>query len=177
MGVTLKKIRAITLLELLTVLCIAAVLATLVVATFFRSHQVSLLDNEARKFQSILSLARSKAISENTHYQFGYWVDTPSYWLDRLTPDGMAVDQAQIVTPEPLSDRIDVSFSFETALGSPAARPPGVIVMHFKSNGSSDTGSIWLIRKTADKNDPSEYYTIKLYGPTGRAKIFANQKI
>ena len=166
-----------TLMELLTVVLILVVLSMLSLGAFSRQHQVSLLHNEALKVQSTLGLARSRAISQNVPYQFDFWTTNPSYWIDRLASDGMSIEQSRETTPAQVNALVIMDVAVSPPNAFPATALVDIVSIRFQSDGSSEDAVIHLIREGADASDPSQYYSVKLYGPSGSSKIFPNVRL
>ncbi len=166
-----------TLMEMLTVVLILVVLSLLSLGAFSRQHQVSLLHNEALKVQATLGLARSRAISQNVPYQFDFWTTNPSFWIDRLAGDGLSIDQSRETTP----GRVDPLVVIDVVVSPPNAFPAtslvDIVSIRFQPDGSSEDAVIHLIRAGADASDPTQFYSVKLYGPSGNSRIFPNVKL
>lgn len=168
----------VTLLELLAVLLILVIFAGFFVGGFVRQRQVALLRSESQQIQALIGLARSRAITESVPQQLVFWPDQPAYWIDRLSPDGLSIEQSQVTTPQPVNRLLRLDMDVETVYGSPATNPEGnLVTIFFRPDGSSDSATFWMRRRAADPTDPTEYYSIRLYGPTGRSRVFPNQRL
>ena len=162
--------RALTTIELLVVIVILVLLATISFTSLAGRNRTNASFDEARKIQQLLATARSFALGKNGYFQAVVWLDQPSYWIDEIDQNGNIV-QPKIVTPEPLDENVVIP----DILVDSIVQRTGKVTIRFFPQGNSSDASIHLIRKGADQSDVSLYTTVKLYAPTGRANILRNQ--
>jgi len=160
---------AFTAIELLVVLLILVLLATISLTSFAGRNRQSQLAAEARKIQRLLDTARSYALSENGHFQAVIWLDRPSYWIDEIDSSG-TVTRPKIVTPEPVDEGVQIT---DILVNSDVYRS-GIVAIRFFPQGNSNDATIHLVSRGASTSAAKSSHTVKLYGPTGRSDIFDN---
>jgi prepilin-type N-terminal cleavage/methylation domain-containing protein len=165
--------RAFTAVELVVVLMILVTLASIAFGLYAQSQKNSVVASEAAKIKKLCVFARSNAIRNAIETRAVFWLDKPSYWADQGSEaDGNL--KTQIITPE----RVDALARVVSVDNGTTATPAtsGVATIAFYPDGSSDNSTIYLIHSEANPADPREFYTIKIYGPTGKAHIFEKEK-
>jgi len=162
---------AFTTTELLVVLAVMSILSTVSLTVYVNSQKGTSVRQETRKWQRLFGLARSWAVSRAGYYQVTYWSGQPSYWIDETDAAGTII-RSKIVTPEPVEELVEVS---DVTGGIPDPLT-NTISFRFFPDGTSDDALIHFIFRTANHTDPTRYFALKLYGPTGRAEVFENQR-
>lgn len=169
--------RGATATELLVVLMLLGILGTMSFTVFTTERKHNDTDSAASKIAALFGAARAHAISsEELHYQVTFWQTTPSYWIDEIEPSDPrdfvnvpAVVRSKIVTPEKLNNQIVIT-NFIGGIRNPVLN---TVSFRFFPDGTSDEGTVFLLRREADPLG-SNYFKVKLYGPTAKAGVFEN---
>lgn len=161
-----------TLLEIMTVVVIMALLATMAIAVYSNQRRALRSRLSAKQIETLFSTARTLSINQNAHFQAVLDLATSGLWIDQVDADGSPVSY-KITTPETMSSYVqvvDVSVNGTAYTG-------GVVRIHFRPNGTSESARIVLLNEGGDSRGPGEYYTIKLYGPTARSRIYPGERL
>ncbi|MBN1865684.1 hypothetical protein JW916_00175 [Candidatus Sumerlaeota bacterium] len=168
-------LRAVTALELATILLIILILTSLSAIGYRRYLDTSVVAVESQKIRKAFATARSWGISQNDYYRVVFSFDDRSYWIDQTDAAGNTV-RPKVVTPEPIHQDVAIE---ELRIGS-TSYSSGVRNVRFFPDGRSDEAAVYLVREALlrppNTPAPTDYYTIRLYGPTARANIFENQR-
>lgn len=164
--------RAATLIELIVVLLVVVILSAGSITLWARYHRDAQMDGEARKIDKLLATTRAMAMGESAYYRATFWPADMSYWIDE-TDAGGNVLRPKVLSPERMSRQVEI----DQLIGGVLTTSGNTVSLRFYPDGTSDNATIYIIEKDADHSDDTQYYTIKLYGPTGRTAIFANDKI
>ena len=160
-----------TTVEVLVVLLIIALLATITLPVFTGRNRDSEIAADARKIQRLFTTARSYALGNNGYYSATFSLDLQSYWIDQTDSFG-AVVQPKVTTPEKVNGLVVIE-DIDAPSGLFSA---GQVSIRFYPQGNSDDATIHLRRASGGSADPAQFFTIKLYGPTGRADVLENQR-
>ena len=175
----LRAGRAVTLVELLVVLTIGTILLLGASGLYFDSRKAGDLSGDIMKIQKVLATARSYAInSPDRHYQATFWIERSSFWIDEIQPSQPAdtattVLRAKIVTPESLSEQV-VLADVRGGVVNTLSDGTKAVQVRFFSDGTSDDGALYVVRREAAATG-NHYQKIRIYGPTGRTRLFADQ--
>ena len=164
--------KGLTAIELTVVMLIISLMATVSVGVYVNYYKANLVESEAGKIDRLLATARGNAIRNAVPTRATFWLDRPAYWID----EGSEADgnlRLQITTPEQVHDLVRIS---SIDVNSSPTMSSGVAEITFRPDGTSDNATIHLLHKEAKAGDDSEYYTIKVYGPTGRSKVFEKER-
>jgi type II secretory pathway pseudopilin PulG len=182
------------MVELSVVVGIILLLSLLAIGSYANFSRGRRVLASAQSLSSILTTARSYAIANNRWQrvviqfrnpdtnaeEFAYWIDeisqnsstTPNPPLPGTVP---GILKPKVTTPELLQPEVRIASVFvdngDTATTYPAS-VNGSVVIRFKPDGSSDHAVVNLTGRANDPLDESKYYRVKVYGPTGKTKIF-----
>ena len=183
-----------SLLELLAVcliICILSAISILGYANYRKSRRVR---SAADSLSAAFTAARANAISTNRWYRVVMQIrdletsaPAGSIWLDEIlshsntTPNPTTttitngVVRGKVTTPEPMPESVAFSDSVINNDGVTYKLPATgnqYFVVRFLPDGTSDQASIRLYDTLSDANTTSSYYTVKVYAPTARPKVF-----
>jgi prepilin-type N-terminal cleavage/methylation domain-containing protein len=164
------KKRAFTATEMLVVLLILSILATISLSIFATQRKGSVISSEAQKLRMLMTTARSYALARNGYFRVAINMDRPSCWLDEVDSAGLVI-KPKVVTSEPINEEIRIP---EIKVDS-SSHKGGLVVLQFNPNGTSNEASIYLIRAEADRTKPANFTTLKLYAPTARVDTFPGE--
>lgn len=170
--------RALSALEMIVVLLIVVLLGTTAYFYYAQFQQRDVLEADAMRIQKMLGTARSQAVTDGETCQVGFDIVQETFWLERE----VAPNQRQaIIAPAPMNDFVNVH---EVDVSTGSAPPPSTPnadtrYIRFYPDGSSEDARIYLIR--AEEGDPAAapdeaFYTVKLYGPTAKPRIFDKER-
>lgn len=171
--------RAVTLVELLVVLAVSMILLASASAMYVSSRKAGDLSGDTMKVQKLIATARSYAISSpDRFYQATFWPAGSAFWIDEIDT-ATKVLRPKIVAPEPLSDQVVMAAVSGRAIREKLSDGTEVFHVRFYPDGSSDDGSVYLIRKDRKEADPAghNYQQIKIYGPTARTRLFKDKDL
>jgi prepilin-type N-terminal cleavage/methylation domain-containing protein len=182
-----------TLIELIVVFAITAVLSLIAVGTYANFRKNRQIRSAAESINSVFVAARSYAIATGQWHRVVFQMENPStsaeqysFWVDQIDPF-TSLDPApsvpepavkpKITTPDFLPERVRIS-DIEINTTSTTYQYPAdpFVIGRFFPDGSSDMITVHLLQKDSDPNVDSNYFTIKVYPPTGQAKIFPDEK-
>jgi prepilin-type N-terminal cleavage/methylation domain-containing protein len=192
--------RGFTMVELLVVIAIMGVLTLLSVGTYSSFRKGRKVVSGAGGVSATFSAARSYAIATNGWYTVVFQFRNPvsgaeqaSFWIDEVYPGSGASapstsnpfppaylqrKRPRVTTPQLLPDGVRLSDVVINTTGTVAYSDPAYsqVAVLFEPDSTSDQASVHLIEANADSSIPENYCTVKLYGPTAKAKVFINQK-
>ncbi|MEN6625843.1 MAG: GspH/FimT family protein [Candidatus Sumerlaeia bacterium] len=129
-------------------------------------------EQSARRLTHAFSTARSMAIANNSTYTVRIDMAHRNYWIDETTV-GLQTIAAKVVRPELLEQGVVIdTFLYGTTVNTDPAR-----VVRFFADGSSDDVTIMMCNETDDRGDASNFYTVRVYGPTGQCRVFEKQRL
>lgn len=163
--------RGVTIMELLVIVAILAILSGSITLMYGTRREKTLVLQQADKIQKTLELARAKAIQSTQPCQVTFWIEQPSFWIDEIDGDG-DVTQRQVTTPEKIHEQLVL----EGVDSSSTQTETAFATVRFFPNGSSDDAYIWIIHEQAEPSELENFTTVKVYGPTGRVRVFPNEK-
>ena len=180
-----RTVRAFTYLEGLIVLSMFVVLSSMSIIAYTTYHKSLRIKNAASEINSLLNTARLYAITQQEYFQVAINFDaadrnTISYWIDKIDNLGN-INKPKITTPHYLPDFITITditiLSTMTGTTQNYNLPIGLTIpIVFTPEGTSDMATIHLIHQDADTAVDTNYYTIKLYAPTAKSKIFRHER-
>lgn len=131
------------------------------------------VEHATKRIVHAFSLARAYAIAKNTTCAVRIDLIHHIFWVDETDAFGTTI-VPKITTPEGIDPRVQLdAFSGMRRFGTPSLN---IIYALFNHDGSSTNARLYF-KLAGDKSDPANYFTIKLYGPTGQAKVFARQRV
>lgn len=179
------------------VIVISSVLTLIAVGSYSGFRKARLVRTGAESLNSAFVAARSYAISGNQWYRVVMQFRNPvtgdeeySYWVDELPPNPNPSDppnpydlrdvparRMKVTTPEFLQPGLKIAdVTFGTTPTATLVQYPNDRYAIFRFGPSGETmesGAVHLIENVADSRIESNYYTIKIYSPTAKSKIFA----
>ncbi len=165
-----NKRQGFTFPEILIVLIIISIFSGVVIISYGGFRNYLRLRNASQEIVSIMSAARAMAINQNGYFRVGFVIQEGMIWVDETDSFGN-ISQPQVVHVSQILDLVDiVSVRVENT-----EYTSGKAYILFRPNGTAQYSTIYL-RRTHSPDEPSYYYTIKVYPGTGRAKIFPNEK-
>jgi prepilin-type N-terminal cleavage/methylation domain-containing protein len=165
-----ERRRGFTLLETLTVVAIIGILTSFAILVYSNHRRGLRAQTSAQQIESLFTTARALAINQNAHFRAVLDLDTSGMWIDRTDQDGQVVTP-KVVTPENWSFYTTVVDVTVDGTSSTA----GVVPIRFRPNGSSQSARILLASEGGDSTGGEDLFTIKLYGPTARSRIFPGE--
>jgi prepilin-type N-terminal cleavage/methylation domain-containing protein len=162
--------RGFTITELISVLVIVVVLSTISLASFSAYNRLSMVSTTSQMLLRTLAAARSYAVANNGYYQVTLDLDGGAFWIDETDSSGN-ITVPKVITPNEIDDRVVL----DSATIDSSDATSGIARLRFYPNGSSVDAYVYIIRRGANISSGTEYWTIRLYGPTARAVIFQNQ--
>ncbi|MBX7244885.1 MAG: prepilin-type N-terminal cleavage/methylation domain-containing protein [Candidatus Sumerlaeaceae bacterium] len=191
--------RAFSLIELLVVIAIMLILTVLAVGAYANFNKARRIRSSAESINSIFTTARAFAISKNQWYRVVFQFKNPdtgaeefAYWIDEIVRNTSAspsppiiqlpngVITPKVTTPEFMDQKVQIESIYVDNLADPAttitASAANYAVVRFRPDGSSDASSVHIISRATDPAVDSNYYTIKLYNPSAKSKIYAETR-
>jgi Tfp pilus assembly protein FimT len=150
--------RAFSQVEMLAVIVLLTVLAGFSILAYRAYQQRRLVPEAARRVVSLLGTAREQAITTNDRHQAVIHMQAATLWIDR----GTSIPKQ--TTPIFLPDFVSVAGV--TSQGT--RHTSGIVSLTFYPDGRADPAAIELI----EDHDRFSTATVRLYGSTGRARIF-----
>jgi prepilin-type N-terminal cleavage/methylation domain-containing protein len=197
-GTRMARWRGFTVVELLVVIAIMSLLTLISVGTYSSFRKGRKIASGAEGVSTAFSTARSYAIAGNGWYTVVFQFRNPvtgaeesSYWIDEVYPDSGASapstsnpfppahlqrKRPRVTTPQLLPDGVRISDVAVNTTGTMTYtdQTASQVAVLFQPDSTSDQASVHLIETVADPAIDTNYYTIKLYRPTAKAKIFPN---
>jgi len=190
--------RGFTLIEVTVVILIMLVLTSLAIGIYgpFRSKQAS--DGAMEKVTMALHKARNNAVS--TGYSFRvtiarqdnvFWVDRTGNTraeqyafdlrdqteIDPITGETIQVGRPKVVRPEALPDFVEFS-RINDDIPQDTLSGVDYYFFVFEPGGNSiDDGGIEFFTRGTDPNIDENYYSIRVYGPSGTIKKQPQQRL
>ena len=155
-----RRCHGFTLLEMMIVVVLVGIMATMAVPMFVRTIPRLKARAEARNALNMMRTARSRAISENTQYGVYFNINGRTYVLfkDTISPSTATYN------------------SGDSLLGTPTAVDPNVVytsctltgncVVFLASGAASQSGTL-----TLNTTDGSQSYSISVLAATGKTKL------
>jgi len=159
-------------METLTVLVVMGILTSFAVVLYGNYHRALRAKSAARQMEVLFSTARALAINQNAHFQAVLDLDTSGMWIDRIATDGTVV-APKITTPDNWSIYVK---PIEVAVNG-ASYQSGLVRIRFHPDGTSDSARIVLMTEGGDSLKRPSIYTIKLYSPTARSRVFPGRRL
>lgn len=172
-----------SLLEMITAMTIGLVVSVIGFSGMTMFQNKLPIKSTTDRFVHALSTARSAAIGQNSFFQVTVDLDNESFWIDEvLDPLTNAqlppfnIIKPKVIPPEKLEKRIEIESILD--IGSNSVFNDGLQFFIYRPDGSAvRDAKIYFIRKTDDSDKAMNFYTVRLYGPTGASQIFPNRKI
>lgn len=172
--------KGVTLLEAIITITILMILASAGIFTYTAFNNDRHIKSGAEEISSILSAARNYAIANKEYYQVVLYfqngsTENVSYWIDQTDQYG-AIQKAKITTPKSIPDFVivdknDIAFKIVSNLSWNTNLDGSIYKIVFMADGTSDYAQIPLKLKNS-----SIYYTIVLFAPTAKVKVFEKEK-
>ena len=182
------------MVELSVVVGIILLLSLLAIGSYAQFSRGRRVLAAAQGISGVLTTARAYAIATNKWQRVVIQFRNPdtnaeefAYWIDEIaqnsstTPNpalpgtDSGILKPKVTTPEFVRPEVRIASVFvdnsDTATTYPASSN-GSVVIRFKPDGSSDHAVVNLTARSDDPLDASRYYRVKLYGPTGKTKVF-----
>ncbi|PID73510.1 MAG: type II secretion system protein GspH [Desulfobacterales bacterium] len=165
-----------TLIEVLIVVAIVGILATLAFPSFSRAIKRGRLKNAARELYMNMQTARMRAFKEARDYAIDFDVNNNSYTVSHAGPDDtIGTGDDVVVTSVNLKKKYNDN---DIEYGSNAGSRPGLSSpsdnttygghhLEFNANGTAIAGTVYL------KND-KETFSVGTVTATGRVRLFKN---
>jgi prepilin-type N-terminal cleavage/methylation domain-containing protein len=184
--------RAFTLVELMVVFAITAILTLIAVGSYASFRKSRQIRSAAESVNSVFVAARSYAIATGQWHRVVFQfknlagAEQYSYWVDEIDPFTSAVPnpaipeparKAKITTPDVMQEQVKISGIKIDPYPTEFAHPADTyVVVRFFPDGTSDMTSVYLLPIGADPAQDVNYYTVKVYSPTGKSKIIPDDK-
>lgn len=156
--------------EILIVMLILSILSGLAIFSYSEFRSYLRVRSAAQEIVSTLSAARSMAINQNGYFRVGFNMDTGSIWVDEVDSYGR-LSQPQVIHPHFINEQVKiVAIKVEDNFFL-----NGIGYIQFYPTATAQNSTIYLRKSNAPDVDEN-YYTIKIFPGTGKAKIYPNQK-
>jgi prepilin-type N-terminal cleavage/methylation domain-containing protein len=150
-----------TLMEMMIILVIVGVLASMAVPGFMTMMPRMRLKSDARNNINYLRRARAKSVAENS--QYGIYFDSGDrkfiLFKDTYEPENTAYDDGQ-------DSIIETSNVMYSGVNYGTSTFAGNCVVFFPSGSASTTGSINILNSTVGKT-----YTVSVLASTGKVSL------
>lgn len=150
-----------TMLEIMIVVVIIGITATMAAPSFFNWIPNMKLKGEAKQNLNYLRQARSRAVAENS--QFGVYFDVNSkqlyYFKDTFQPGSVLFDNAA-------DSVIEGPIDMESDFGYSDCSFTNNTVIFFSDGSASTSGSIDI-----ERPDQDDYFVISILAATGRVRL------
>lgn len=155
-----KRHHGFTMLEMMIVVVLVGILATMAVPTFVRTIPRLKARAEARNALNLMRTARSRAISENRQYGVYFNINGRTYVLfkDTVSPSSATYNVGDSLMSNPISVDPNVVYTSCTLTGN--------CVVFLASGAASQSGTL-----TLNTTDGSRAYSISVLAATGKTKL------
>jgi len=167
-----RRHRAVSVVELLVVVVILLIFSTVTIISYHNMTRGFVARSQANEFMAVFALARELAITNSTSHRVVIDQDTRSFWIDRLTTGG-AVDQPKISGTENYLPQANVP---QITVGNTTIQGTGQAQIIFRPDSTADQATIHIVRQGANASDPTEYFTIRLFAATAKARIYPHEQ-
>lgn len=172
-------LRGVTILELIAVIIISLILATMGFSSVLIIRSQAPIDSTTTRLTGALSSARMLAISRNAPYQVSIDLANRNFWIDEIA-DADASPTVRVTpkvqSPEAIDDSVILEGVFLT--GNAAFETGPVVTLAFRPDGSSPSDAyVTFYMRAMDPGIDTSIYTVRLYAPTGQSKIFKKQRL
>lgn len=166
--------RAFSMIEFLGALVVSGIVSSMALVGYRVYERELPVRHAASRLSHAFATARAYAIAQNAIYAVRIDRRYKNFWIDQVTTAGV-IQRAKVTRPEPIDDNVvidDVWFGL-----SPAGAAADPLTFRFLSDGSSDDGRVFFVLDGKDPAVGTNVYTVRIYGPTGQSKVFANQRL
>ena len=155
-----KRHNGFTMLEMMIVVVLVGILATIAVPTFVRTIPRLKTRAEARNALNLMRTARSRAISENTQYGVYFNISGRTYVLfkDTVSPSSATYNVGDSLMSNPISVDPNAVYTGCTLTGN--------CIVFLASGAASQSGTL-----TISTADGSQTYSISVLAATGKTKL------
>ena len=161
-----------SLLEALTVLVVMGILTSFAFLVYGNHRRALRARTAARQIGTLFTTARAFAINQNAHFQAVLDLSTSGLWIDRIDQGGQVV-VPKMTTPENWSVYVRV---MGVSVNGDAFEN-GLVRIRFHPNGTADSARIILLGEGGGTHSAGDYFTVKLYSPTARSRVFAGSRL
>lgn len=162
--------RGFTVTEIIIVVVIISILSGLAILSYSGYRNYLRLRSAASEITSLLSAARSLAINQNGYYRAGFLIETGTFWIDEIDSFG------NISKPKVIHERhISTHVKIDSIVVEGNEYTSGFVYIVFYPDSTTQFSTIYL-KKEGSPDMDEEYYTIKVYPATGRARVYQNQR-
>ncbi len=170
--------RAFSTMELVTALAIGMVLTVVGLAGVRVLQSEQRVEAAASRLSSILSSARTLAVSQNSYYQVALDLDNSNYWIDEIDDPvanpGVSLTP-KVVHPEAMGELVEIEGVLIQG-GGPLITS-GIEEFIFSPDGSADNDVIiTLFLRGSDPNTDENLVSIRIYGPTGQNIVLERER-
>ena len=165
------RYRAFTLPEMLIVVVILTIFSGLAIVSYSGVRNYMRLRTAAREIDSVLSAARAMAINQNGYFRVGIYIDTGMLWIDEIDSFGN-LSQPKVVHQKRINNLVKI-VSVRVEQG--AVLTSGIAYIIFRPDSTAQYSTLYLRRYHSPDVDDN-YYTIKVFPATGRARVYPNQR-
>jgi prepilin-type N-terminal cleavage/methylation domain-containing protein len=160
-----------SMLELVVALVIILILSTVGLLGYANLKESDEPRSAAKILVSTLAGARQAAITANSRYQV--YLDFPAreIWIDELDAAGVVL-RRQVSNP----GQLPRFMAFESVEIDGANQTGDSAAIGFWPDGHSQTATIVLARSVGDTSDEAFVAAIRVFGPTGTARITLGER-
>ena len=187
----------VSLIELLVVVALMLILSGAIIGIYAWAKTEQKVAAGAKRVNSLFITARSFAVIDNGWYAAVFQFRNPvtnakeaTFWIDEVYKDSASAaatatnpfppsylqrKRPRITTPIGLPSGVELSDVVINTTGTVLYNDSAYsqVAILFRGDGTSDQASVHLHDAAADPADLTSYYTVKLYGPTAKSKVFA----
>lgn len=160
-----------TALEIVVVLIILGIFSTFAILSYSSYRRQACIKNGTRTVEAALSTARALAINQNANFEVCVDVENNQFWINKLDRQG------DIAKPKFLGvNWLPEGVLFSEIRKNNFSYYSGLVTILFRSNGTSEYTSIYLIGENMDGSLNQNYYTIRVYPSTGLTRVYKNER-
>ena len=128
------------------------------------------LKSASQEVVSLLRAARAMAINQNGYFRAGFLIDSGMMWVDEVDSFGN-LSQPKVIHPKRITDMVKiVSITVDSTTYT-----NGFAYITFRPDATASYSTIYLRRLHTPDVDEN-YYTIKVFPGTGKARVYPNQR-
>lgn len=179
MGISRWNRRGFHTLELISAVAIALVVMAIGFSGFRIYNNGMPVDSVSRELTHVLGTARSMSISRNSFHAFRIDLAEGNFWVDEIPdPSDPSAPPIPSGAKRLESQGVDSRVRVEGArFGNGVTQTLGIQSLVFGPDGSADAECrIYLYEAGEDPNVDYNIHTVRVYGPTGLAKVYPHAR-